>query len=36
MCDLQRSGQGMSGGFVPIAGRLDGHRVVNALDGGPG
>ena len=34
--DIQTMGKGLGGGYVPIAGVLVGHRVLNALDDGTG
>ena len=34
--DIQTMGKGLGGGYVPIAGLLIGHRVLNALDDGTG
>lgn len=34
--DIQTIGKGLGGGYVPIAGMLIGHRVVNTLDNGTG
>ncbi|KAL8788687.1 MAG: hypothetical protein Q9195_007188 [Heterodermia aff. obscurata] len=34
--DIQTIGKGLGGGYVPVAGFLAGHRVINALHGGTG
>ena len=34
--DIQSIGKGLGGGYVPVAGLLIGHRVVDALDKGTG
>ena len=34
--DIQTIGKGLGGGYVPIAGLLVGHRVIEALDDGTG
>lgn len=34
--DIQTIGEGLDGGYVPIAGLIVGHRVTQALDTGTG
>ena len=34
--DIQTIGKGLGGGYVPVAGFLAGHRVIQALNGGTG
>ena len=34
--DIQTIGKGLGGGYVPVAGFLAGHRVIDVLDGGTG
>ena len=34
--DIQTIGKGLGAGYVPIAGFIAGHRVINALDSGTG
>lgn len=34
--DIQTIGKGLGGGYVPVAGFLAGHRVIDALHGGTG